>query len=200
MKSSVNIALLATTLLCGSPVAANSEAQSGPGSKPDAAATNTSGEPGSHHQQLADHFVGKWNVEQTLWSAGPAPIKELGTEVGELTFAGRHVISTLTSQFSGQPYTGVSIMSYDNDKRKYYSTWVDSLSTSQFRCEGDYSSQNTTYIFHCGMNDPKNPKGAIPVRGVIRIDDSQSHTVEWYVSPDGKERLSNRSVYKRISP
>lgn len=135
---------------------------------------------------------------RTTFSEGAAPVEETGTEVGELAFAGRHVIPTLTSQFSGQPFTGGTVMSYDKDKQKYFSTWVDNFTTSQFRCEGDYSSENTAYTFHCEMNDPKEPKGVIAVRGVIHIDGSEGHTVGWYVSPGGKDRLSNRSVYRRL--
>jgi len=184
MKGRVSTTLLAAAIFCGSALAAGS--------------ASTSSEQVSPHEQLASHFVGRWKVEQTFWS-NAGSTTETGTEVGEWVLAKRHVLSTLTSQFGGQPFTGITIMSYDSAKQKYLTTWVDSLSTSQFRCDGDYDSKDATYIFRCEMSDPKDSRRIVPVRGVIRIKGDQSHLAEWYVSADGKERLSNRAVYTRVS-
>lgn len=154
--------------------------------------------PGAQHRQLAEHFVGTWNTQQTMWMDPSAPpTSETGQDVSTLEYGGRHVRTVFNGQFMGKPFQGGGLTSYDNVKGKYVASWVDSMATGQYLAEGDYDPATKTYTFHGQMPDPMKAGSVTPIRQVVRIADKDHHTMEWYENRDGKENKTMVIEYSR---
>lgn len=154
--------------------------------------------PGAQHKQLAEHFVGNWNTKQTMWmDESLPPMSETGKSVATAVFGGRHVREDFKSQWLGQPFEGVAMVSYDNTAGKYISTWTDNASTGQMVAEGDYDPASKTYTFKAAMPDPMKPGTQTQIREVVRIADKDRHVMEMYETRDGKERKTMEIDYTR---
>lgn len=154
--------------------------------------------PGPQHQQLAKHFVGKWNVKQTMWMDPSAPpTTTTGTANSETVLGGRQVRSDFSSTFMGQPYQGIGYTGYDNVTGRYTATWADNMSTGTMLAYGDYAPATRTYTFKAEMPDPMKNGVMTPIRMVIRILDADHHDFDMYETHDGKEAHSMQMEYVR---
>lgn len=193
---SMSLPLAAQDTGAGKPAAA--QPQMTPEMQAMMAAMEKASTPGPQHKQLAEHFVGTWNTKQTMWMDPAAPpMTETGKDVSTLALGDRHVRTEFSSQFMGQPFTGIAMTSYDNVKGKYVGSWIDSVSTGQFMAEGDYDPATRSYTFRGEMADPMQAGAKIPVREVIRIVDNDNHVMEWYETRDGKENKMMEITYTR---
>lgn len=154
--------------------------------------------PGPQHRQLAEHFVGTWDTQQTMWMDPAAPpIRETGKEVGTAEFGGRHIRSEFSSRFMDQPFHGRALASYDNTTGKYVVSWVDDMSTGHYLAQGDYDPDTSTYTFHGEMADPMQPERMVKVRQLIRIESPDRQVMEWHETHDSNERKTMEIVYTR---
>ena len=82
---------------------------------------------------------GTWDVEMK---------GEGGTEKGVSTFkvvcGGLWLASTFKGDFGGMAFEGQGIDGYDQDKKKFVSTWVDSMTSSPMHFEGTYDEKTKT--------------------------------------------------------
>lgn len=158
-------------------------------------AMEAAGKPGPQHEQLKQHFVGEWNCEIThMW--GPQPETTTGTEKVDAMFGGRFLHSMFNGTMMGQPFQGAGVSGYDNLRQKYFSTWMDSMSTSMMVVEGTYDEATKTYTFTGKMPGPGGMDA--PVRELIKIDGPDKHTFEMHMpGPDGKEAKMMTIVYTR---
>lgn len=144
--------------------------------------------PGPQHAQLAEHFVGSWDAQTSVWMDPSAPpMTSTGTEVTTAEFDGRHVVSEFKGSMMGQPFTGHAVTSYDNTTGRYLVNWIDSMSTGQFHAQGECDPASKSYTFTGEMPDMMQPGTSIPIRQVIRIEDADHHVMEWYETRDGQE-------------
>lgn len=154
--------------------------------------------PGAQHAQLAQHFVGNWDAEQTMWMDPAAePTKQSSKATTESLFGGRTLRMDYQGDFMGQPFQGISYIGYDNVTGKYYSTWTDSMATGFMLAYGDYDAATKTYVFRAEMADPMKAGSMVPIRNVIRIVDADHHAFEMHETHDGKERKSMVIEYTR---
>lgn len=146
------------------------------------------GTPGEQHRQIAAHFAGTWDTKMSMWmDPARAPSVETGRSVNTTLFGGRQLRMDYTGRFMGQPFQGVGYSGYDNVKRKYVSSWMDSMSTGLFVTEGDYDPATRTYTYRGQMPDPTKDGALVPVREVVRIVDDDHHVFEMHETRDGKE-------------
>jgi hypothetical protein len=103
------------------------------------------GTPGEEHQKL-QHLVGTWDVAGRTWMGGPGgPVTESkGVVETRWLLPGRWLIEDLTMQMMGMPFQGFAISGYDNVKKKFVGTWVDSMSTALLTMEGNFDAEGTT--------------------------------------------------------
>lgn len=155
--------------------------------------------PGAQHRQLAEHFAGSWDTDQTMWlEPGAPPMTQTGKAVSAAALGGRHVRTEYSGQFMGQPFEGVGIASYDNVTGKYVNHWMDNMSTGVYRSEGDYDAASKTYTYTGTMSDPMSPDTPTPVREVVRIVDNDHHVMEMYETRDGVERKTFQIEFRRV--
>jgi hypothetical protein len=71
---------------------------------------------------------GVWDATvESLMAPGAAPIVSTGVETNTL-MGGLWLVTDFKGEFMGTPFLGHGMLGYDSSKKKYVSTWVDSMS------------------------------------------------------------------------
>ena len=87
------------------------------------------GEVRPEHKQL-DYFVGDWSATTTMFMDPKAPPqKSDGKSHSESLYGGRYVEMHYEGKYEGQTFNGEGFLGFDNLKGKFFSTWIDSMST-----------------------------------------------------------------------
>jgi len=111
------------------------------------------GTPGPAHEALKQ-LVGKWTYKGKMWMDPAAPPMEMtGTSERKLIMEGRF----LTDHIKGDPpmpFEGMGWSGYDNHSKKYWYTWIDSMTTSVMTAEGTYDAKTKTLTFNSECYDP----------------------------------------------
>jgi hypothetical protein len=155
------------------------------------------GEIRAEHKQLA-WFNGKWTTQTTMWMDPSAPPeKSTGTAAFTPVWDGRYVHMTHEGSAMGQAFHGQGFMGFDNLKGKYFTSWMDSMSTGLWTALGTYDAATKTYTYVGRMEDPMQPTTIVPIRAVSRIVDDQHFAFEWHETRDGKETKTMQIDYAR---
>jgi hypothetical protein len=153
--------------------------------------------PGDAHKKLGG-LAGTWNAEVKMWMKPDAPPTG-GAGVAETTWAldGRWLEQHFTGTFMGMPFTGVGYTGYDNIKKKYVGSWMDSMSTSMMISSGKEDAGGKSFTFTSTMEDPMTGKSS-PVKEKVTVVDDDHHTLEmWGAGPDGKMFKMMEITYTR---
>lgn len=200
-KTTFTIALLGAAMCSFAAIAQDDAAKPGqmdPGMQAMMEAWQKASTPGPQHKQLAEHFVGKWNVKQTIFMDPSAPpMTQTGSSSSEAVLGGRQVRSDFSGSFMGQAFNGIGYSGYDNLASRYTSTWMDSGSTSTMLAYGDYDPATKTYTYTAEMADPMKDGKMTSIRMAIRIVDADHHVFDMFETHDGKEAKSMTMEYTR---
>jgi len=154
------------------------------------------GSPGAPHEALAA-TAGKYDMLVRSWHepGGPA-MESSGTAWRSMTLEGRVLVEDVTSSMMGMPFTGHSMMGYDNVTGKYWSTWNDSMSTGIMVSEGSCDAKGACR-FTGSWNDPIK-KGPVTARMVTRWTSPTVQVFEMYgPGRDGKEMKMMEITYTK---
>jgi hypothetical protein len=169
----------------------------GEGMDPMMAAMMEAGTPGQEHKGL-EYYIGTWDTTNKFWMApGTEPMTATGVSEWRWVLDGRWVEGVYQGEMMGTKFEGRSMIGYDKVKKKYVSTWTDSMSTSLMVMEGDWSDKSQTWTFAGDMPNPLQPAKPIPARWVGKIDSPNQYTFSMFEMRDGKEFKSGELVYKR---
>lgn len=150
--------------------------------------------PGEMHEKL-EPMVGTFDVEATFWMApGTEPMSSKGKSKNEWILGGRYVAQNYEGEFMGQSFNGLGMTGYDNYKKHYFGTWIDSMSTTMMMTTGQLDGD--TFTFTGKMDEPMS--GAVmDVTEKIIVHDDDHHVLEmWMPGPDGK-MFKNMEVHYR---
>jgi len=87
--------------------------------------------------------LGTWNVEIKAWDGPGKPNLSKGKETNRML--GDHwMITDFEGNMMGLDFTGHGVYGYDNDKKKYVGTWIDSLGPTKMELVGTYDKTNHT--------------------------------------------------------
>jgi hypothetical protein len=157
------------------------------------------GTPGAEHQKMATK-AGKWDLELLAWEPGKSePSKSKGTSEIKSIMDGRYLVEHVDSSFDmggmQMPFQGMGILGYDNFKKKYVSTWLDSMSTAIMTMEGTMSGKTCTME---GMGVCCYSNQLEKMRFVSTDIDKDNFKFEMFgPGPDGKETKGLEIHYKR---
>ncbi len=156
------------------------------------------GTPGEHHKHLAP-FAGNWTALAKFWMDPAQPPEETSATASfKWILDGRYLQLEYRSEWMGQPFTGQSIMGYDNQKQQYFSTWIDSMNTGLYTSYGTCDATHKAFTFHGDMIDPITDKPK-KTRSVYRVLSDAKIQFEWYeTGEDGKEMKAMEIVYTRV--
>lgn len=112
------------------------------------------GTPGSVHKKLGA-FVGNWNtISEENQNDGKPPVINKGTAEIKWVNEGRFLHFTTTGKQFGLPFTSVSLIGYNNLRKKITSVWSDNSSTAFFITEGTIDETGTIITLYGKTDDP----------------------------------------------
>jgi hypothetical protein len=178
------------------PAAAQQQQQMSPQQQAEMEAMMKAMTPGPQHKML-DGMVGDWNAKVSMWmQPGAPPASSEGTSENRWILGGRYVEQKFNGSVMGQPFSGVGYTGYDNVKKQYWGTWIDSMSTSIMHSTGS-TTDGKAWTFTSTMADPLTGKDA-PVEERINVVDADHHVWEmWSPGPDGKMFKMMEITYSR---
>jgi hypothetical protein len=153
--------------------------------------------PGAHHEILGK-FVGTFRVSGQMWMApGAEPVESSGTSEARMIFGGRYLEQQFSGNFMGMPFEGVSITGYDNVKKQFVGTWIDSMGTGIMTSTGSIDESGRVLSFTADYNDPL--MGPVQYDEKITIVDDDNHVMEMSgPSPDGTRYKMMELRYTRV--
>ena len=151
--------------------------------------------PGDGHKWL-EPVIGGWDTKISMWMApGTPPRQSTGTADHKWVLGGRFVEQRYEGSFMGQPFSGVGYTGYDNYKKKYVGTWMDTMGTMIMVSQGDAAGKTLT--MSSTIDDVITGK-ATAVKSEIKIVDADHHTMEmWGPDPTGKSFKTLEIQYTR---
>jgi hypothetical protein len=155
------------------------------------------GTPGAAHKVLEER-VGTWAVEVKMFETpGAAPTTTNGKSTIQSILDGRFIQETASGVWMGQPFMGIGTMGYDNLKKKYVSSWIDSMGTALTTAEGTYDDATRTFTLTGECPDVMAGKYT-HVRTLEKQIDADHWTIAKYMAgADGKEVLAGQLDYTR---
>lgn len=156
------------------------------------------GTPGTPHSHLGP-LAGTFDVKVDSWMEMGAPVtSSTGRSENRMIFGGRYLEQRFTGTFMEQPFEGVGYMGYDNVKKQYFSTWIDSMSTMMMTTTGKADAAGRILTFSGECADPATGK-AQSIRSVVTVNGPNQHVFEMW-GPDmktGKEYKTMVITYTR---
>ena len=143
--------------------------------------------PGPAHKAL-ESKVGKWTTDVKCWMEPTSePMTSTGTGESKMVMGGRFLENTFSGTFMGQPFEGRGYCGYDNIKKKYVSTWLDSGGTGIMHSEGTYDPATKTFTY--SGEGPDVMAGKYTVGRMIekQVDNDHWTMTGYNTGPDGKE-------------
>ena len=151
--------------------------------------------PGEPHKKLG-FFVGDWKTQNTMWMEG-TETKTEGTAHMEWAMDGRYVVSKHSGNFMGMPFQGMGIEGYDNINSKYFSIWLDNMSTSYMASDGTASADGKTFTYKGSMKEPSGKM--VHHRMVTTVTGPDAFKFEMFMSPESaKEEKAMEILYTRV--
>lgn len=152
--------------------------------------------PGPAHKVLEGR-VGKWSAQMKTMEPGKEPTMSTGTSEVKWILGGRFLEDTFTGTFMGEPFHGRGMTGFDNMKKKYVSTWIDTAGTGITMSEGMFDAGTKTFTYTGECPDCMAGK-YVKSRTVDKMVDADHWTMQMYTpGPDGKEAMSMEISYTR---
>lgn len=115
-----------------------------------------------------------------------------------MIYGGRYQQSKFSGNMMGMDFEGSSTMGYDNTEKKYFSTWIDNMSTAMMMSWGTWDDATKSMTLTGTMKNPANGQDC-HLREVFKIVDDNNHVMEMF-GPDpqtGKEYKMMEIKYTR---
>jgi Protein of unknown function (DUF1579) len=150
--------------------------------------------PSPEHKILQER-VGTWDAALQMWMGPGEPQKSTGAETNRM-LGEFHLLSTFEAKdMMGGPFEGHGILSWDPNKKKFVSIWVDTMEPTPAVMEGTHDAKAHTLTFtgEIMMNGQR-----AKMRQVATSKDADHATFEMYTTgPDGKEAKMMQIDYTR---
>lgn len=136
--------------------------------------------PGPEHEKLAG-VTGEWNAAVRMWMMPGAPVIEsTGSAKFRMVFGGRYQVQEFTGTMGGMPFEGMSVVGFDNAKKEYVSTWIDSSGTGIILARGKADDKGV--VTRAGKMTNPMMTADYDTREVITLKDKDTMVFEWFMS------------------
>lgn len=155
------------------------------------------GTPGPAHKAL-DTLIGNWKAEVKCWmEPGSSPNVSQGSAKASWTLNGHFLEEEFKGEMMGKPFTGRSLMGYDNTKQTFNSVWVSDMQTSMFTSEGKGENGNKVITLEGKSSCPATGQKDIPMKTVLRIISPDKHVFEMFDGSKGENAKTMEITYTR---
>jgi hypothetical protein len=145
--------------------------------------------PGPEHEKLKK-FEGEWDAT-VKFGGGEAK----GTSHYKVTMGGFWLRHHFTADLGGMPFEGQGVTGYDPRKKKYVSTWADSMEPYLTVLEGTFADDGKTYT---ETGESVGPDGKLQkVKNVFEFKDKDLIVFTMNKVEGGKDEQMMQIVYKR---
>ena len=146
------------------------------------------GTPGAQHKALQP-LVGNWKAEVKCWmDPSGSPEVTQGTAKANFVFNGRFLEEEFHGQMMGKPFTGKTLLGFDNTKQTFNSVWISDTQTSMFTSEGKGDSNTKVITLEGKTNCPATGRKDIPMKSVLRVLSPDKHVFEMYDGSQGNAK------------
>lgn len=147
---------------------------------------------------------GEWDCATKMWMAeGAPPQEDKFTSSAKVSFDGHFLIEKLQGNMNfgegvpPMPFTGMSIIGYDNFKKQFTSTWLDNMTSGIMNQTGSASQGGKVFTFegegYCCMNNK-----ICDFKSVCTIIDANTRKFEmWGPDDSGKMFKGMEITYTR---
>jgi hypothetical protein len=143
------------------------------------------GKPGPGHQAL-NALEGNWKAEVKCWmEPGGSPEVSQGTAHASWKLNGRFLEEEFHGQMMGKPFTGRTLLGFDNTKQTFHSVWVSDMQTSMFTSEGKGDNGNKVITLEGKSTCPATGQKDIPMKTVLRVISPDKHVLEMFDGSKG---------------
>jgi hypothetical protein len=159
-----------------------------------------------NHKLLTD-LDGNWNYTIKFWmnpDPSAKPQESKGSATRKSIMGGRYVTMDVAGkmQMPGEDgkmkdvqFKGMAVEGYDNVKKKFVASWVDSMGTGIAFSEGTYDPGSKTFTYNLEMEPVPGMKSQ--VREVLKVPDNNHMMLEWYENQGGQEKKTMEINYTR---
>ena len=138
------------------------------------------GTPGPAHKAL-DAFVGNWKAEVRCWcEAGGEPSVSQGTAKAAWILNGHFVEEEFHGEMMGKPFTGRSLMGYDNTKQTFNTVWVSDTQTAVVTSEGKGQNGNKVITLEGKSDCPATGRKDMPMKTVFHVISPDKYVFEMF--------------------
>ena len=138
------------------------------------------GKPGPAHKAL-DALVGNWKAEVKCWmEPGGSPEVTQGTAKASWKFNGRFLEEEFHGQMMGKPFSGQTLLGFDNTKQTFNSVWVSDAQTSMFTSEGKGDSSYKVITLEGKATCAATGQKDVPMKTVLRTISPDKHVLEMF--------------------
>jgi len=146
------------------------------------------GTPGPGHKSL-HALVGDWKAEVKCWmDPSGSPDVTQGSAKAAWTFGGRFLQEDFHGQMMGKPFTGRTVLGFDNTKQTFNSVWISDTQTSMFISEGRADSGNKNITLEGKSSCPATGRKDIPMKTVLRVISPDRHVLEMFDGSKGNAK------------
>ena len=154
------------------------------------------GEVRAEHGMLKK-LAGNWNVEAKMWMDPSAPPEVTkGRANAKLIYGGRYLVLNYKGSFMGKPFEGQGTLGFDNVGGRYFSTWIDSMSTMMMKSEGGAAGDNSI-VLASAMTCPMT-REHLEGEEVLTIVDKDHYRWEAFQNRDGAKVKAMELTYARV--
>ena len=144
------------------------------------------GTPGPAHKAL-EPLVGDWKAAVKCWcEPGGTAQESQGTAKTSWTLGGHFLQEEFKGEMMGKPFSGRTLMGYDNMKQTFNSVWVSDMQTSMCISEGKGDAGNKVITLEGTMMCPATQK-KIQMKTVLRLVSADKHVFEMF--NDGEKSM-----------
>ena len=155
------------------------------------------GTPGPAHKAL-DALAGNWKAEVKCWmEPGSPPNVSHGTAKASWILNGHFLEEEFHGEMMGRPFTGRSLLGYDNTKRTFNSVWVSDMQTSIFTSEGKGDNANKVITLEGKSSCPATGRTDIPMKSVFHLLSPDKHVFEMFDGSRGENAKTMEITYTR---
>jgi hypothetical protein len=129
-------------------------------------------------------LVGEWTYDaEATMEPGKPPMKMKGSESSRQV--GDHWVQMENKgEVFGKPFVGILTVGFDDDKKKYVGTWIDSMNPTMMKYEGDLDSAGKVLTLNTSGPSPMDPNKICKFKDIIEVKSKDEKTLTSQMQKD----------------